>query len=241
MARKFGKLISAAAPTKDGSPDVSGGVVYVGARNGYYAFNATDGAKIWFFTSPYSPRQLTGYFYSSPAIADNVVYCGLPDGYMFALNAFDGSIIWSYRCGNFIFASPAIVNGIVYVGSYDGYIYALGTPSSLTSTTTPQPTAAPSPTPTSTPTPAPTATLTPAPTTQPTATPNVTSAPTPAPTPNQVPAQLSSITQPKIEPKLAANQNDNSSANLLILGAIIISAITALIYFVQVLRKQDTQ
>ena len=127
---------------EDASPAVANGIVYIGARNGYYALNASSGSQIWFFTSPYSPRQFTGYVYSSPAVVGNVVYCGSIDSYVFALNAFDGSIIWSYRTGGFLFSSPAIANGVLYIGSYDGYIYALG--ASPAPTTTPPPTAYPS-------------------------------------------------------------------------------------------------
>ncbi len=226
--------IGSGSDHEDDSAAVANGIVYIGARNGFYAFNATTGQQIWFFTSPYSPRQLTGFFYSSPTVAGNVVYCGSVDSYLFALNAFNGSIIWSYHTGGFLFSSPAVVNGVVYIGSYDGYIYALGTLSSSTATPTPQPTAAPSPTATPTPTP----TATPSPTPQPT--PNVTATPTPVPTPTQAPAQLStSNTQPTAAPTPVADQKENTS-DWLILGAIIITAMTALIYFVQILRNQDT-
>jgi outer membrane protein assembly factor BamB len=155
----------------DDSPAVANGIVYIGTRNGYYAFNATTGAQIWFFTSPYTPRQFTGYVYSSPAVAGNVVYFGSCDNYVFALNAFDGSMIWSYHTGGFLFSSPAVANGIVYIGSYNGYVYALGTSSAPSTTSAPSP----SPTPTAKPTPAPTA--------QTTANPTLTPEPTQAPYP----------------------------------------------------------
>jgi outer membrane protein assembly factor BamB len=220
----------------DDSPAVANGIVYFGSRNGYYAFNATTGSQIWFFTSPYSPRQFTGYVYSSPVVAGNVVYFGSSDGYVFALDAFNGSIIWSYRTGIFVFSSPAIVNGVVYVGSYDGYVYALGTLSAPTPAPTTEPTAPPLSAPTSTPTP--TVTPTPSPTPQPTATPNVTETPMPTPTPYQAPPQLS-ITHPVPEPMLAVANSKSSSDNWLMLGAIIVAAITALIYFLQVFRNSQ--
>jgi outer membrane protein assembly factor BamB len=228
--------IGSGSDHEDDSAAVANGIVYIGARNGFYAFNATTGQQIWFFTSPYSPRQLTGFFYSSPTVAGNVVYCGSVDSYLFALNAFDGSIVWSYQTGGFLFSSPAVANGVVYIGSYDGYIYALGT-SSKTPLPTPQPTTAPTPAPTLAPTPTPTDS--PAPISQPT--PNPTANPTPASTPYQAPAQVF-ISQPTAEPKVAANQNSSSSwSDLLILAAIIITAVTALIYFGQILRNQGTQ
>ena len=211
---------------EDDSPAVANGIVYIGARNGFYAFNATNGQQIWFFASPYTPRQFTGFFYSSPSVAGNVVYCGSVDSYLFALNAFDGSLIWSYRMGGFLFSSPAIANGVVYIGSYDGYIYALGTLSNSmtppTPTTTPQPTA----------TPTPTAAPTPIEVPQPTATPNATEAPTPNSTPSPISPQST------IEPKTAVEANGNGNANMLILTVITGTEVLAMISLFLVFKKK---
>jgi hypothetical protein len=217
----------------DDSPAVANGVVYVGTRNGYYAFNATDGSQIWFFTSPYSPRQFTGYVYSSPAVAGNVVYFGSFDSYVFALNAFNGSIIWSYHTGGFLFSSPAVVKGVLYIGSYDGNVYALGTMSAPTSTPTP------------TPTPQPVASSTPAPTVKhvavssahPTSTPIATPAPAQAQLPSQDPPI--STNQSPARPILAVEPNQNASADWLILGAIILIGVLALISLVVIFKKSD--
>ena len=217
----------------DDSPAVAGGIVYFGSRNGYYAFNATNGSQIWFFTSPYSPRDFTGYVYSSPAVAGNVVYYGSLDGYVFALNAFSGSMIWSYRTGGFLFASPAIANGVVYIGSYDGKIYALGTP--YAQTPTPPPIATPSaPTPTPAPTASPNATNNP----QPTATPNPTATPTPTPTPTQAPI-APPIAQQETKPIVDTEQKENGSVDWLILGVVVVTGTIALISLVFVFRRDE--
>ena len=62
---------------------------------------------------------------SSPAIANGVVYFGLGDGNVFAVDAETGARLWSYKTGAYVGSSPAVVNGIVYVGSFDGNLYAL--------------------------------------------------------------------------------------------------------------------
>jgi outer membrane protein assembly factor BamB len=217
----------------DDSPAVANGIVYFGSRNGYYAFNATDGSQIWFFTSPYSSRQFTGYVYSSPAVAGDIVYFGSCDGYLFALNAYDGSIIWSYCTGIFMFSSHAIVDGVVYVGSYDGYVYAIGTSGSIP-TQTPHPTiqltAAHSPASTGTPIINPAPLPTPNPTEHPTF---ITFHLTPAPTQNQLPPLLY-ISQPTAGP--VGSADPNTSGNLLILGTIIIAALSVT-FFVQICRS----
>ena len=200
----------------DDSPAVSNGIVYFGSRNGYYALNATTGEQIWFFTSPYSPRQLQGYVYSSPAISGDLVYFGSCDSYVFALNAFNGSIVWSFRTGGFLFASPAVANGALYIGAYDGYIYAIGTPTD-SSTITNQSTA-PTPTPTQTPTPTPTPT--------PTSTPQPTANPTLSPITSQT-SYLPIEDKPTPEPDNIVESSRDEPVNWYILGGIIIIIATA--------------
>jgi outer membrane protein assembly factor BamB len=63
--------------------------------------------------------------FSSPAVANGVVYEGADDGKLYALDASTGSLLWSFPTGGFIWSSPAVAKGIVYVGSADGKVYAL--------------------------------------------------------------------------------------------------------------------
>jgi hypothetical protein len=153
------------------------------------------------------------------------VYFGSCDSYLFALNAFDGSIIWSYRTGGFLFSSPAIANGVAYIGSYDGKVYAFGTPYGQT----------PAPDPTAIPSPSPTPTATPVPTPSPNATTNPQSTATPMPTqpPMQVPT-LPPITQQETKPMVATEQKENASVDWLILGVVIVTGVIALISLVLV-------
>jgi outer membrane protein assembly factor BamB len=59
-----------------------------------------------------------------------VVYVGSSDGYLYALDASTGSLIWGYQTGHNQTSSPAVSSGVVYVGSVDyytpvSYVYAL--------------------------------------------------------------------------------------------------------------------
>jgi outer membrane protein assembly factor BamB len=227
----------------DDSPAVANGLVYVGTRNGYYAFNASDGSQVWFFTTLYYPRQFIGYVYSSPIVAGGTLYYGSFDSYLYALNATDGSAIWAYRTGGFLFSSPAIANGVVYIGSYDGKIYAFGNPAVDVPLPTlpPLPTATvaptPTPIPTSTPSPNPTAT----PTTAPTQSPTQTSTPTSKPTPQ--PSQISTQNLETQQPVAAQSITENQvlSINWLILGAIIAVAALALVSIIVAFTKKQNQ
>ena len=63
--------------------------------------------------------------FSSPAVANGVVYVGSVDGNVYALKASTGAKLCSYQTGDYVFSSPAVANGVVYVGSVDGNVYAL--------------------------------------------------------------------------------------------------------------------
>jgi outer membrane protein assembly factor BamB len=77
-------------------------------------------------------RAATGnYVYSSPAVANGVVYVGSEDGklYAYAVGCASGGAScppsWTATTGGSIgFSSPAVADGIVYAGSFDGKLYA---------------------------------------------------------------------------------------------------------------------
>jgi hypothetical protein len=74
--------------------------------------------KLWTYTTGSG-------VYSSPAVANVVVYVGSRDNNVYALNAATGSLLWTYTTGSGVYSSPAVVNGVVYVGSADNNTYAL--------------------------------------------------------------------------------------------------------------------
>jgi outer membrane protein assembly factor BamB len=63
--------------------------------------------------------------YSSPAVANGVVYVGSADGKVYALNANTRTQLSSFTTGNAVLSQPAVANGVVYVGSDDKNVYAL--------------------------------------------------------------------------------------------------------------------
>jgi outer membrane protein assembly factor BamB len=71
------------------SPAVAGGLVFVGSgKNGFFAFNASDGSLAWKFPLSYRVN-------SSPAVLDGIVYFASDDFHVYALNASTGGLIWS--------------------------------------------------------------------------------------------------------------------------------------------------
>ena len=61
---------------------------------------------------------------SSPEMSDGAVYVGTEGGYLYALDAADGSELWRYRVG-VSGSGPEVADGVVYVGSWDSHMYAL--------------------------------------------------------------------------------------------------------------------
>lgn len=63
--------------------------------------------------------------WSSPAVADGVVYAGSDKDKLYAIDAETGKKVWSYKTDGNVRSSPAVVGGVVYVGSDDDKVYAL--------------------------------------------------------------------------------------------------------------------
>ena len=104
------------------APVVANGMVFFDDAeddngDGVYALDAKTGKLLWF-----SP---TSSSFSSPAVADGVVYVGADDNNVYALDAFTGVELWRYTTDWVVRSSPAIANGVVYVGSWDRNVYAI--------------------------------------------------------------------------------------------------------------------
>jgi outer membrane protein assembly factor BamB len=48
------------------------------------------------------------YYQSSPAVSNGAVYFGCGDGYVYALNATSGKLLWKYKTDGIVHASPTI-------------------------------------------------------------------------------------------------------------------------------------
>lgn len=89
----------------------------------------TYGYPIWAF-------ETEGAITSSPAVFENKVYIASLDGNLYAIDAKDGSEIWSrsigkrrhiiigITMGEQLLSSPAVEDGRVYVGSWENKLYA---------------------------------------------------------------------------------------------------------------------
>jgi len=62
--------------------------------------------------------------FTSPAVANGVVYISEYDGVLYALNAATGAVLWRNPTV-FAGSTPAVANGMVYVGGLDGNVYGV--------------------------------------------------------------------------------------------------------------------
>jgi outer membrane protein assembly factor BamB len=118
------------------APTVANGIIYIGSQDTFvYALDAKTGHRVWH-------RNVGGITYTPLSIVNGVVYAGvLPsvkeatsrtndttqsDGYIVALDATKGSLIWQHTVANYTGTSLVVFNQVIYVGSSkDDVIHAL--------------------------------------------------------------------------------------------------------------------
>ena len=112
------------------SPAVAtvGGIrmVYIGNWAGtFFAFEADAGSQTWSFEVDKVGQRCSTpgrcRIYSSAAVDNGMVYFGAESGFVYALDAATGSLVWKKQLGNpdagyAIWSSPAVHNGVVYLG-----------------------------------------------------------------------------------------------------------------------------
>jgi outer membrane protein assembly factor BamB len=107
---------------------LSGQTVLVGSDDGHmYALNADNGEQIWAFPTEgfrdgeTEERQI----WSTPTVADGVVYFGALDDYIYAVSLTDGQLVWNYKAGGSVVTKPLVVGDLVIFGSFDRKLYAI--------------------------------------------------------------------------------------------------------------------
>lgn len=69
--------------------------------------------------------QTAGAIYSSPAVAEGMVYFGSDDGWLYAAEAVSGKVKWKFETQGLVRSRPALAEGTLYFVSDDGNLYAL--------------------------------------------------------------------------------------------------------------------
>jgi outer membrane protein assembly factor BamB len=115
------------------SPTVVDGVVYIGANNGiFYALNESTGAVLWKDPIAYVDGGTCGPLgFTSTATVEpdpvtqvETVYVAGANGYLYALNAANGDVMWQSTVGipfplrddYYAWSSPTVSGGTIYIG-----------------------------------------------------------------------------------------------------------------------------
>ncbi len=104
--------------TVNSSPTIVNGTAYIGSgifgsdNQNLYAIDALTGAKKWAFPTPDG-----GTYYSSPIVANGIVYVG-GGGTFYAVDAATGAEKWKAKpgVGNLIWSGAVVATGLVYIG-----------------------------------------------------------------------------------------------------------------------------
>jgi outer membrane protein assembly factor BamB len=113
------------------SPAVADKRVFVGSADGVlYCLGLTNGAQRWRFETDGSRLESQQYGFdrrtiqSSPAVANGIVYVGSRDGFLYAVSADSGKLVWRYdHQTSWVNDSPAVADGVVYVGTSDNSFF----------------------------------------------------------------------------------------------------------------------
>jgi outer membrane protein assembly factor BamB len=118
------------------SPTIKDGIVYVGSQTSYdsnngrlNAFSAAGCGKAVCEPLWQGRAGKESILYSSPTVADGVVYVGAYDGrlYAFAAQGCGAKMcdpLWTGKARGTIESTPLVAGGMVYVGADDGRFYA---------------------------------------------------------------------------------------------------------------------
>lgn len=82
------------------------------------AVSSTSGQELWRF-------QTADAIYSTPVVANGIVYFGSSGRRVYAVRMTDGAFLWAFPMKDIISSSPAVRGDTVYVSSEDRSVYAL--------------------------------------------------------------------------------------------------------------------
>jgi eukaryotic-like serine/threonine-protein kinase len=106
-------------------PVVSKDFIFYGTkRNVMYGHRIRDGERVWEFHITHEPiyHSCEG-IESSPAVFEDTLYFGGPDGWLYALDTLTGLDIWSFNIGSDITSSPLLSGDNLFVSAEGRKLY----------------------------------------------------------------------------------------------------------------------
>ena len=94
-----------------------------GQGTSYYCLDRMTGKEIW--KTKVQELNKWGAQTSQPSVGDGRLYFGTREGFMFCLDAANGSVLWKSANHRIVTSSPAIANGMVYYSGFDTLFHAV--------------------------------------------------------------------------------------------------------------------
>jgi len=110
-----------------GGPVVAGDAIIVasisladdgGDEGKLWSIDAETGDNLWDYSTP-------GPIWTTPAVADGLVYFGTLNKRVYAVDLSDGQRVWDFETGGGVVGTPLVSGGRVYFGAFDSVFYAL--------------------------------------------------------------------------------------------------------------------
>lgn len=102
-------------------------MLYVPTQDGALtALELRTGERIWSY-HPSPGSDTSSPFFTTPAIANGVVFASWGDRWLYAIDATQGKVLWQFESRTpSTFSTPVITDGLIYLASADNYLaYAL--------------------------------------------------------------------------------------------------------------------
>jgi len=98
--------------------------LYVGNTRGeFFCIDPRKGEVVWKYEIP--QNKLHNGFRSSPAGEGNIVVVGGENDSVYAFDAENGTVRWTFKTGSDVFGTPSIADSLAFVGDLGGRMYAL--------------------------------------------------------------------------------------------------------------------
>ncbi len=110
------------APNNPALPGVGKQTIYYPCLNRLYAVNFEDGTLKWQYPAD-APLNTT--IIGQPVEGEGLVYIGMNNGNVMALDTETGSLRWVFTADSAPTARPLLEDGVLYIGTGRGEVYAL--------------------------------------------------------------------------------------------------------------------
>ncbi len=114
------------------APTVVGDTAYFAGKNNpdanagavLFALDTRTGARKWVYPNDYGMKD-KAVFLTAPFVDKDRIYIGASDGFLYILNAKDGTEVSKFRTSGPVAGTPILSEGTLYFGSNDHNIYAI--------------------------------------------------------------------------------------------------------------------